>query len=441
MILCPLKLRIRGAEFSQTLAEEIISSQLSPENLILKTMSEQNNKRLFYGSCFALITTAFSFSIRAGILPELGRTFNLSATQLGFINQMWFLGFPIAMVLGGIFYSTLGPKKIMMFAFVSHTIGILLTIFSGGYTGLLISTLFIGIGNGCTEAACNPMIATIYQGKTMNTLLNRFHMWFPGGLFLGSLVSFGMTKMNLGWEAQIWLILIPTIIYAYLFYGQAFPETKKEIASLKGNLTAMATPLFIFMCACMTLTAISEFGPSQWAQLVLAKSGAEPMMILALTFGLMATGRYFGGAFVHKFDQTGVLLGSSILATAGVFLFSTQTGAMTYVAAIVFAMGVCYFWPNMIGFIAEKIPLSGAIGMSIVGAFGMFSSAIWQPIIGGWIDSARVKATSMGLEGDALELAAGQATLQTMIIFPAILIVLFTVLLFWVRSTKKVASN
>ena len=113
---------------------------------------------------------------------------------------------------------------------------------------------------------------------------------------------------------------------------------------------------------------------------------------------------------------------------------------MAYVAAVVFAIGVCYFWPNMIGFIAEKIPLSGAIGMSVVGAFGMFSSSIFQPIIGGWIDSAREKAAT-GLEGKALELAAGQATLQTMITFPAILIVLFTILLFWVRSRKTVATG
>ena len=77
-------------------------------------MSDKPNIRLFYASCFALITTAFSFSIRAGILPELGRTFNLTNEQLGFINQMWFLGFPISMVLGGIFYSSIGPKKIMI---------------------------------------------------------------------------------------------------------------------------------------------------------------------------------------------------------------------------------------------------------------------------------------------------------------------------------------
>jgi MFS transporter, putative metabolite:H+ symporter len=153
-----------------------------------------------------------------------------------------------------------------------------------------------------------------------------------------------------------------------------------------------------------------------------------------------ALGRYFGGEFVHRFDQTGVLLGSAITVTIGLALLSTQTGPMAYFAAIVFGMGVCYFWPNMIGFVAEKLPLSGAIGMSVVGAFGMLSTSIWQPIIGSWIDSAREEAASAGLQGDALELVAGQETLQRMMTFPIILIVLFTILLFWVRSRKTAAA-
>ncbi|MDG2450688.1 MAG: hypothetical protein P8M34_13660, partial [Saprospiraceae bacterium] len=49
-----------------------------------------NPKKLFLGSCFALITTALSFSIRAGILPQLGEQLSLSAEQLGQINSMWF---------------------------------------------------------------------------------------------------------------------------------------------------------------------------------------------------------------------------------------------------------------------------------------------------------------------------------------------------------------
>ena len=138
-----------------------------------------NSQRLFYGSCFALITTALSFSIRAGILPQLGEELSLSAEQLGFINSMWFLGFPISMVIGGLIYHTVGGKRIMQFAFFAHAVGIIMTIYSGSYVGLMISTLLIGLGNGCTEAACNPMIADAYQGNRMSKMLNRFHMWFP----------------------------------------------------------------------------------------------------------------------------------------------------------------------------------------------------------------------------------------------------------------------
>ena len=397
-----------------------------------------NSNRLFYGSCFALITTAFSFSIRAGILPQLSETFNLSGQQLGFINSMWFLGFPISMILGGLFYHTIGPKKIMQFAFLTHTLGIVLTIFSGGYTGLLVSTLLIGIGNGCTEAACNPMIADANDGKRMNTLLNRFHMWFPGGIVLGSLISLLMTSLDLGWQAQIWIIMIPTLVYVYLFFGQEFPKPKMEkVASIGENFKAMLSPLYLFILGCMALTAISEFGPQQWTSLILSNSGAHPMVILALITGLMAIGRYFGGEIVSKFDQTGVLLGSAILTAIGIFLFSTQTGAMVYVAAIFFALGVCYFWPNMIGFVAEKIPLSGALGMSIVGGMGMFSSSIFQTIIGGWIDSSTAEQAALGLTGTSLDLAAGQQTLTNMVSFPIILIVLFTILYFWQRNAKS----
>lgn len=400
-----------------------------------------NSNRLFYGSCFALITTAFSFSIRAGILPQLAESFDLSGQQLGFINSMWFLGFPISMILGGLFYHTIGPKRIMQFAFLTHTVGIILTIFSGGYSGLLISTLLIGIGNGCTEAACNPMIADEYEGKKMNTLLNRFHMWFPGGIVLGSLVSLLMTSLDLGWQAQIWIIMIPTLIYAYLFMGQSFPKPKMEaVTSIAENFKAMLSPIYLFILGCMALTAISEFGPQQWTSLILSSSGAHPMVILALITGLMAIGRYFGGDIVHRFDQTGVLLGSALFTAVGIFLLSTQTGGMVYVAAIFFALGVCYFWPNMIGFVAEKIPLSGALGMSIVGGMGMFSTSIFQAIIGGWIDSSTAEQSAIGLEGAALELAAGQQTLTYMISFPSILIVLFTILYFWQRNVKNTTA-
>ena len=397
-----------------------------------------NAQRLFYGSCFALITTALSFSIRAGILPQLGEELSLSAQQLGFINSMWFFGFPISMVIGGLIYHKVGGKIIMQFAFLVHALGIILTIYAGSYVTLLVSTFFIGLGNGCTEAACNPMIADTYKGVTMSKMMNRFHMWFPGGIVIGSLVSKFMTDAEMSWQSQIWVIMIPTVLYAYFFFGQKWPKAAVEgAATLKGNFRAMITPLFLFIFLCMALTAQTEFGPQQWVGLILSKSGAQPMLILALVTGLMAVARYFGGEAVHQFNTTGVLLGSAILATIGVFLFSTQTGAMAYVAAVVYALGIAYFWPNMLGFIAEYVPKSGALGLSLVGAMGMFSTSIFQPIIGQWIDSDRAEMAAQGFTGDELELVAGQETLGTMILFPLILVVLFAILYFWMRNRKS----
>ncbi len=397
-----------------------------------------NRSALFNGSCFALITTAFTFSIRAGILPELGEEFGLTAAQLGFINSMWFLGMPISMIIGGLVYHSFGPKNIMRVAFVSHTLGILLTIYAGGYTGLLISTLFIGFGNGCTEAACNPMIADMYSRDKIDKMLNRFHMWFPGGIFLGAIISYIMTNLGFGWQAQMWITMIPTVIYVVLFYGKAFPRPKVEgVTSLGENFKAMLSPIFIFLFIAMSLTAISEFGPQQWVNIVMSASGANGMLILALTTGLMAVGRFFAGPVVGRFGQTGVLLGGSVLTLIGIYMFSTVTGGLAYVAAIIFATGVCFFWPVMIGATATRVPLSGALGMSIIGGVGMFSTAIWQPVIGGWIDSARAENVAAGLSGDALELAAGQDTLSNMVLFPAILIVLFTFFYFWQKNKKQ----
>lgn len=401
-----------------------------------------NKTRLFNGSCFALITTAFSFSIRAGILAQLGKEYGFTAEQLGTINQMWFLGFPISMIVGGLIYHTVGAKKIMQFALFAHGVGILSTIFSGGsYIVLLLSTLLIGLGNGCTEAACNPMIADTYEGTTMSKMLNRFHMWFPGGIVIGALISKFLTDAGASWQTQIWVIMIPTLIYAYLFWGQEFPKSKiKAATSLSENFKAMLSPLFLFMFVCMALTAISEFGPQQWIDLILGKSGANPMFLLALTTGTMAVARYFAGPIVHKIDQTGVLLISAVLAAIGLYMYSSMTGNILYLAAIIYACGIAYFWPNMLGFVAEKIPASGAFGMSVIGGIGMFSSSIFQPIIGKWIDNSRAEQEAAGLTGDALELAAGQATLSTMVLFPGILIIAFAILYLWMRNRKTSAT-
>ena len=403
-------------------------------------MESINRTRLFNASCFALLVTSMTFAIRAGILTQLGVDFQLTDRELGWVNSMAFLGFPVATIIGGLLYNYLGPKNLMWLAFVCHMLGLILTITAGGFWGLLISTFFIGFANGTVEAGCNPMIADMFP-ENQTTMLNRFHVWFPGGIVIGSLISQFMTGAEMGWQLQVAVIIVPTIIYAVMIFGQEFPKSQHIETSTSTNLKALISPLFLFMVVCMTLTATTELGTQQWIERILGKAGASPMLVLALVTGLMAVGRYFAGPIVHRLNPTGVLWASSFIATIGIGLMSIATGPMVYFAAILFAIGVMYFWPTMLGFTAENMPKTGALGMSLMGGAGMFATSIWQPIIGGWLDTERTAALAQGLSADEADLAAGQATLDNLATFPAILIVLFGLLYFYMKRQKKTETT
>ena len=118
-------------------------------------------------------------------------------------------------------------------------------------------------------------------------------------------------------------------------------------------------------------------------------------------------------------------------------MMSSMSGSSLYFAAFIYALGICYFWPNMLGYVGQHLPQTGALGLSIMGGIGMFSSSMFQPIIGGWIKDNKTVAEAQGLVGDAADLAAGQMTLSNMLLFPAILIVAFAGLYFF--SKKKAA--
>jgi len=393
-----------------------------------------NRDRLFLASCFALIVTSMTFAIRAGILGDLAADFGLTDVQLGWVNSMAFYGFPLAMLLGGAIYNAVGPKVLLWLAFISHVLGLVLTMTAGGYWGLMISTFLIGFANGSVEAACNPLIADMYPDK-QTEMLNKFHVWFPGGIVIGSLIAFFLGG-SLSWQMLIATMLIPTAIYGVLILGQSFPKGDNIVSDTGENIKGILTPLFIAMALIMTMTATTEFGATQWVERILGNAGANAMILLAMTAGIMATGRFFAGPLIQSFNPSGVLIGSAILACLGLFMLSMVTGPLVYVGTAIFALGICYFWPTMLGFTAENLPKSGAFGLSLIGGAGMLGAAIWNPIIGGWIDSGRETALAAGLNGDAAELATGQAALGSIAIFPLVLIFVFIGLYLYMRNRE-----
>jgi fucose permease len=153
-------------------------------------------------------------------------------------------------------------------------------------------------------------------------------------------------------------------------------------------------------------------GTNQRIDSLLQETGVSAILVLAFINGIMALGRAFAGPVVHRLSTTGMLLFSAVFSFLGLIAMSYASGALVFVAAAVFAVGICYFWPTMLGFVSENIPESGALGLSVMGGLGMLSVSIVLPIMGGFLDGA----------------STGAETLRYMAVLPAILVVGFAFL-------------
>jgi hypothetical protein len=410
-----------------------------------------NRGILFLASCISLIVTAMSFAIRGDIMGDISTNFSLTKEQVGAIAGPAFWGFTLAMVIGGPLCDVLGMGRLMFLAFVGHLTGILLTIFATGYWGLYGGTLAMGLANGFVEAACNPLIATLYPDEKIRRL-NLFHVWFPGGIVIGGLISYAITQMGMGgvehgWQIKMGTMLLPLVIYGFMFFGKKFPQTERVAAGVStvDMFKECMRPFFLLFAFCMVLTAVTELGPGQWIPNILTvTTGASGILFLVWQNGLMAVGRTFAGPLVHRISPSGILLTSAIFSLVGLYLLSTAKNAgSAWFAITIFAIGVCFFWPTMLGSVSERFPKTGSLGLAVMGGIGMLASSYAQPVIGHRYDEVAAQTAKLTMDqykamGDKVPVealaAGGSAGLQQLVILPVILIVIFGAIFLYDKS-------
>lgn len=353
--------------------------------------ADVNRKMLFIGSCFALISTSVAFATVGDVMGSLKAEFVLTNLQVGYIGGAALWGFAVSIIIFAPLCDSLGMRPLVRFAFVCHVIGVLTMIFATGFSMLFIGALIIAMANGLVEAACNPLVATLYpESKTVK--LNQFHVWFPGGIVIGGLISYGLNAVGLGfWQLKLALILIPTIIYGFLMLFRLFPDTEgvQSGVSVKEMFKATFTsPLFLVMLFCMAITASIELGPNRWVPAVLEAGGIPGILVLVWISGLMAVLRFYSNHIIKHLRPIGLLFFSVLITGIGLYWLSyAETSVMAFLSGTVFALGITYIWPTMLGFVNERIPKTGALGLGLMGGMGMgIVGLLTAPIMGNIAD-------------------------------------------------------
>jgi MFS family permease len=375
---------------------------------------------LFVGSCIALITSAFTFSVRGDIMQEMGNAFQFTQEQKGQIEGDVFLGMALSMLFGGFICDLLGMKRIMYLALLSHLFGTLGTIFAARLSGSLESvigahenityywlrsvSLLMGCGNGFTEVAINPLIATLFKDKKTH-FLNILHAWWPGGLVIGGLsASLGIRALYRPpatgvfglqlWQASLCLIVIPAVIYGLMLIPAQFPKTERVASGVSTGamFKECFRPMFLLWGVCMLMTAATELGPQKWQNSVMEGTAhVSGTMILVYTSGMMFVLRHFAGPIAHRISPVGLMAVSSLFAGIGLYLLSFADSAFTaFGFATVYGLGIAYFWPTMLGVTAERFPKGGALALALMGSVGNLSISQVTPLMGRIVDTYAV---------------------------------------------------
>ncbi|MEO5999443.1 MAG: MFS transporter [Chitinophagaceae bacterium] len=395
--------------------------------------------KLFYACFVAMITTAFGFIVRALILPEWGREFNLTQTQLGEISGVGLWPFAISIVLFSLIIDKIGYKTAMIFAIICHISSAIITIFADGYWMLYAGTLIVALGNGTVEAVTNPVVATMFPKQKVKWL-SILHAGWAGGLVLGGIIAISMGAET-KWQYKVGLILIPTLIYTIMMVARKFPLNERvqagvsykemlqevgaagallisglivfQLGSVFGwplavniTLTAILTilfgmytrsfgqPLFIILLLIMIPLATTELGTDSWITDLMtpemSKIGLQAGWVLVYTSFIMFVLRFFAGSIVHKISPLGLLAVCSGIAALGLYTLSISSGIMILLAATIYGIGKTFFWPTMLGLVAERFPKGGALTLNITGGLGMIAAGVIGAGILGFIQDKSI---------------------------------------------------
>lgn len=418
-----------------------------------------NHRKLFLLSVVALITTGIGFSIRGNVASLLqADLFDpidklRSAEMVGAALGVVFLGFAFTIAIGSPLLDYIGMGRLLALSSFCLIIGSLIVIFAKELQGSIslfrvvwLGMLVIGIGQGLVETVINPLAASLYPNDKTHKL-NVLHAWWPGGIIIGGLIGLAMGQAQLGWRAQMAVILIPAAIFGYMILGQKFPPTERVAAGVPASemVKEVFRPFFLVWFGCMFLTAASELAPGQWVDMALTRTvGMKGIWLLIYVSGLMFVMRHFAGPLAHKFSPVGLLWISSLLAGIGLLLLSVANSPVTgFLAATVWGVGVCYMWPTMLAAASERFPRGGALLMGLMGTGGTLSIYFVLPKMGSIFDEAKVRAAGgkdafSTLSGDRLNEVltyASQYSFRIVAILPAILLIVFGVI--WLRDRAR----
>lgn len=370
------------------------------------------SRRLWTAALFLFVAgDGAVMQLRGALLPNIGRTFDVSERLLGLVAPAGTVGLVAAVLLVGMLAGRLDLRRAILVGATTVAVVLAFVGIADSYGALLALFLLQGASVGVVRALDRPLLGHLFPDHR-GQLFNLYALVWALGATAGPLLANAVLAVA-DWQVTYLVASLPFVVVAGAVFRLDPPavSSAEESLSLDALRTVVRRPSVLGMAAALVCSGAIEGTMFTWLPYFASQRFPQSTANLLLSGFLVmyVPGRVAYTLLVDRFRPLDIVLTLAVVGVpvAGVaFLVDSTLGLVVGVLGL--GLLVAGFFPTLSAFGVGTVPrYSGPV--NAIATAANFTGLSVAPVVVGVVTARYDIATGMRLVLPALAVLAGVA--------------------------------
>ncbi len=325
--------------------------------------------------------------------------FQLSDKVAQLIPTLAFIWFLVFSTPTGILQDKYGKRFMVNIGMALTGLGMIVPLIHYSFPSLLTGIIFLGIGNTVVQVSANPLLMDVVPREKFSSFMSLSQFIKAISSLLGPIITTAVAVRFGDWKIVFMVYAITSLIAVAWLYFTRIQEMKPERApaTFKSCFSLLNRRYIVLMVLAILFIVGADVGMNSNIANYLNKrfdlTLEQASLGISLYFFALMTGRFLGAVGLSFLPSRKFLLGTAILAVAGIVLMIIAPNILiARIGIFVTGLGSGNLFPLIFSVTVDKMPeraneISGLMIMAVSGG------ALIPPLMGVVSDSLGVIAS------------------------------------------------
>ena len=331
----------------------------------------------------AATLAVFVYGLIAPVLGALLPSYHLTANQEGTLALSYAIGLIIATLTAGPTIDIKGNKVALLVGLALVAISLFVAPHAGGYSGLIVDYLVLGIGGGIVVTGSNNLAGAVDPARR-GSMLNFLNVFFG----LGGIITTYAASNLLGPVTLCYSIGTLTIIALLVSLVTNMPGPSGELGFKLNEVPVLISkPALILLSVFLFLYVACEIGIWNWLQSYLISLNFTPkragsVVSYGFAFGILVGRVVVSRVLVRVPAITVTFVAAVLMAITTFIMLQLHSASAITIAVFCAGLAMAPVFPTTLAMVGDAFPRGTATAMCIAITLGWVGLAVSSPIIG-----------------------------------------------------------